>query len=195
MELNTQAQQREAVVQGRSLSPYRLRYTEAGRGKNFWYTHRKIGGDESMIAITEGKVAEINRQGEQEYPNECCGALIGRVEDGRKIVIDIIPISNKREPEAKHNRFLIRPEEFLECEKTARKQKLDLIGFYHSHPDHLSLPSGYDLEHALPVYSYIIISVELGKAAELTSWLLRGDRSQFDREEVAVILGTQTTQI
>ncbi|MDR1053739.1 MAG: M67 family metallopeptidase [Planctomycetaceae bacterium] len=141
---------------------------------------------EIMIIITSEKVVEINGCGEREYPDECCGALVGRIEVGRKTVVDIIPISNKREPEAKHNRFLIRPEEFLACEKTARKQGLDLIGFYHSHPDHESFPSGYDLEHALPIYSYIIISVKSGKPEELTSWLLREDRTQFDQETVEV---------
>jgi proteasome lid subunit RPN8/RPN11 len=139
-----------------------------------------------MITITSEKITEINLCGEREYPDECCGALIGRIEKDRKTVVDIIPISNKREPEAKHNRFLIRPKEFMACEKTARKQDLDLIGFYHSHPDHESLPSVYDLEHALPVYSYIIISVKSGKPEELTSWLLREDRTQFDQETVEV---------
>ncbi|MDR1485965.1 MAG: M67 family metallopeptidase [Planctomycetaceae bacterium] len=142
-----------------------------------------------MIVITTEKIAEINNYAELEYPNECCGALLGRIEivSGRRDVIDIVPISNNREPEAKHNRFLIRPEEFLLCEKTARKQGLDLIGFYHSHPDHPSFPSGYDLAHALPVYSYVIVSVESGKSDELTSWLLRADRTQFDKETIQVL--------
>ncbi|MDR2643671.1 MAG: M67 family metallopeptidase [Planctomycetaceae bacterium] len=140
-----------------------------------------------MIVITDEKIAEINMYAELEYPHECCGALLGRVESERKNVIGIIPISNKREPEAKHNRFLIQPEEFLSCEKTARKQGVDLIGFYHSHPDHPSFPSDYDLEHALPVYSYVIVSVTLGKADEVTSWLLREDRTQFDKEFVQIL--------
>jgi proteasome lid subunit RPN8/RPN11 len=144
-------------------------------------------GINQMIVIPAGKIAEINECAEQEYPNECCGALLGQIDLHGKIVVDIISISNKREPEAKHNRFLIRPEEFLFCEKIARKQGLDLIGFYHSHPDHLSFPSGYDLEHALPVYSYVIVSVLLGKADVLTSWLLRGDRTQFDKEVIQIV--------
>jgi proteasome lid subunit RPN8/RPN11 len=137
-----------------------------------------------MIVISNAKIAEINQYGEAEYPNECCGALLGRIESEQKIVIELIPISNKREPESKHNRFLIRPEEFLSCEKSALAKGLDLIGFYHSHPDHPAAPSGYDLEHALPVYSYIIVSVKSGKAENLTSWLLRDDRTKFDQEKI-----------
>ncbi|MDR2761815.1 MAG: M67 family metallopeptidase [Planctomycetaceae bacterium] len=140
-----------------------------------------------MIVITAAKIAEINKYAEQEYPNECCGAILGKFETERRIAIELIPISNKREPESRRNRFLIRPEEFLLCEKTALKQGLDLIGFYHSHPDHLSVPSGYDLDHALPVYSYIIVSVKSGKADELTSWLLQGDRTQFMQEEIQIL--------
>jgi proteasome lid subunit RPN8/RPN11 len=135
-----------------------------------------------MIIITELQRLEMNRHAESEYPNECCGAVLGRFENGKKITHTILPISNMREPEAKHNRFLIRPEEFLHCEKTARKSGLDMIGFYHSHPDHPAEPSQYDLEHALPVYSYIIIAVAKGNAGEMTSWELQNDRTQFNKE-------------
>ncbi|MDR2345528.1 MAG: M67 family metallopeptidase [Planctomycetaceae bacterium] len=140
-----------------------------------------------MIVINETKIAEINKHAEQEYPNECCGALLGKIDSADRKVIELIPISNNREPETQHNRFLIRPEEFLECEKKALKQNLDLIGFYHSHPDHKSVPSDYDLNHALPVYSYIIVSVKSGNADELTSWLLRNDRTQFEQEEIQIL--------
>jgi proteasome lid subunit RPN8/RPN11 len=136
----------------------------------------------AMIIITKQQQLEINRHAETEYPNECCGAILGQFENGQKLAHHILSISNMREPEAKHNRFLIRPEEFLHCEKTARKSGLDIIGFYHSHPDHPAKPSQYDLEHALPVYSYIIVAVALGNAEKMTSWELQNDRSQFNEE-------------
>jgi proteasome lid subunit RPN8/RPN11 len=137
-----------------------------------------------MIIITKQQRLEMNQHAGQEYPNECCGAVLGRFEHGKKITHTILPISNKREPEAKHNRFLILPEEFLHCEKTARKSKLEIIGFYHSHPDHPAEPSQYDLEHALPVYSYIIIAVAKGNIDDMTSWELQNDRTRFNKESI-----------
>jgi proteasome lid subunit RPN8/RPN11 len=138
-----------------------------------------------MITLTEQQRADITQHAESEYPNECCGAVLGRFEDGKKITHRILPISNMREAEAKHNRFLIRPEEFLHCEKTARKAGLEIIGFYHSHPDHPAKPSPYDLEHAFPVYSYIIVSVDNGKANKTTSWELLNDRTKFNEELIS----------
>jgi proteasome lid subunit RPN8/RPN11 len=137
-----------------------------------------------MIVLTEQQIAGINRHGETEYPNECCGAVLGRFEDGKKTAHEILPISNKREDSAKHNRFLIRSQEFLYCEKTARKAELEIIGFYHSHPDHPAEPSQYDLDHALPVYSYIIVAVAAGKADKMTSWELQHDRTKFLEEPI-----------
>jgi proteasome lid subunit RPN8/RPN11 len=138
-----------------------------------------------MIVLTKQQIDEIHRYGEAEYPNECCGAVLGRFENGQKITHEILPISNMRETEAKHHRFLIRPEEFLFCEKTARKSSLEIIGFYHSHPDHPAKPSQYDLDHAFPVYSYIIVAVAQGNATEITSWELQNDRSAFQEEKIS----------
>jgi proteasome lid subunit RPN8/RPN11 len=135
-----------------------------------------------MITLTEQQTTAINAHAEAEYPNECCGAMLGRFEDNKKTTHEILPISNMREDSAKHNRFLIRPEEYLHCEKTARKLGLEIIGFYHSHPDHPSVPSQYDLDHAFPVYSYIIVSVTNGKADKMTSWELLNDRTKFSEE-------------
>jgi proteasome lid subunit RPN8/RPN11 len=139
-----------------------------------------------MIYLSEQHHNAIARHAETEYPNECCGALLGRFENGNensyKITHEILPISNKREESARYNRFLIRPKEFLFCEKTARNQNLEIIGFYHSHPDHPAIPSQYDLEHALPVYSYVIVSVTNGNADKLTSWELQNDRTKFLEE-------------
>jgi proteasome lid subunit RPN8/RPN11 len=138
-----------------------------------------------MIALSEEHLTEIRAHGERDYPHECCGLLIGRFEEnGRKTVIETYPISNAREEEAKRNRFLIRPEELMRGERYAREREFDVIGFYHSHPDHPAQPSGYDLEHAWPTYSYIIVSVREGHATDLLSWEMEADRSQFNREEI-----------
>src|SRR6267378_2816352 len=137
-----------------------------------------------MIELRDSHLNEIREHGERDYPFECCGLLIGRFSDGRKIVTETYPISNAREEEAKRNRFLIRPEELLRGEKYAREKGLDVAGFYHSHPDERAVPSKYDLEHAWPTYSYIVVSVEKGQAADLRSWEMETDRSRFNEEEI-----------
>jgi proteasome lid subunit RPN8/RPN11 len=136
-----------------------------------------------MIKISKDLSDEINKYSETEYPNECCGLLLGMVAvDKSKSVEELLPISNAREEKDKHNRFLITPDELMHAEMYARKKKIDIVGFYHSHPDHPSAPSEFDLEHAWPFYSYIIASVAKGKAENMTSWELENDRSKFNPE-------------
>src|SRR2546421_11311716 len=137
-----------------------------------------------MIEIADEHLREIRAHGERDYPFECCGLLIGRFEDGRKVVSETYAISNAREEEAKRNRFLIRPEELMLGEKYAARKELEVLGFYHSHPDHPAVPSQYDLEHAWPVYSYIVVSVRAGQVEDLRSWEMECDRSRFNEEEI-----------
>lgn len=101
-----------------------------------------------------------------------------------KVCSEIYPISNAREEEAKRNRFLIRPEELMRGEKEAAGKSLDVVGFYHSHPDHPAVPSQYDLEHAWPLYSYIVVAIDSGRAEDLRSWEMQTDRSRFNEEEI-----------
>ena len=139
-----------------------------------------------MIILSQHQAEHIRRHGESDYPYECCGLLVGHFAgDGRKIVAEAFPISNAREEAAKRNRFLIRPEELMRGERHARERKLDVVGFYHSHPDHPAVPSGFDLEHAWPTYSYIIVSVREGRAGDLRSWEMEADRSRFNEEEIS----------
>jgi proteasome lid subunit RPN8/RPN11 len=138
-----------------------------------------------MITIGERQLDEIRRHGEADYPHECCGLLIGSFgAGGAKVAEETFPIVNAREDAAKKNRFLIAPEDLMRGEKHARQRRLDVVGFYHSHPDHPAVPSAFDLEHAWPVYSYVIVSVRSGRAEELSSFELRSDRSRFDAEEL-----------
>ena len=137
-----------------------------------------------MISITENLLTEIRAHGVRDYPYECCGLLLGRYRSDGKIVNQIYPISNAREEEAKRNRFLIRPEELIRGEKYAASKGVDVIGFYHSHPDDRAVPSAYDLDHAWPLYSYIVVSVKSGRAEDLFSWEMQPDRSRFDEEEI-----------
>jgi proteasome lid subunit RPN8/RPN11 len=138
-----------------------------------------------MIELSAAQQSEIRAHGERDYPHECCGLLLGRfTENGAKVCVETYPISNAREEEAKRNRFLIRPEELIRGERYATAKSLDVVGFYHSHPDHPAIPSNYDLEHAWPMYSYVVVAVKAGEAGDLRSWEMQADRSGFDEEDV-----------
>ena len=96
-------------------------------------------------------------------------------------------MDNDREDGARHNRFSISPEAYMQSEKEARRCEMDIIGFYHSHPNAPARPSQYDLDHAWPWYSYVIVSVMDGVAVDMTSWILEEDRSAFAGEDVKVM--------
>jgi proteasome lid subunit RPN8/RPN11 len=125
---------------------------------------------------------EIRRHGAATYPNECCGALYGR--DG--VVTSTFALPNTTE-EGPRRRFLVRPQDYREAERRASESGLDLLGFYHSHPDHPARPSQYDLDHAWPFFSYIIVSVRAGQPEDMTSWRLLDDRSAFEPEALEVL--------
>ena len=140
-----------------------------------------------MIQLTEKHRNEIAVHGERDYPYECCGLLLGSLAgNGAKLVVETYAISNAREEGAKRNRFLIRPEELMRGERYAITRNLEVVGFYHSHPDHPAVPSPYDLEHAWPVYSYIVVSIKAAEAQDLRSWEMQTDRSRFEEEEIHV---------
>jgi len=123
--------------------------------------------------------AAIRAHGAETYPNECCGALIGR--DG--VVSDTFALPNMTE-EGPRRRFLVRPQDYQVAERHASDVGAELMGFYHSHPDHPARPSQYDLDHAWPFFSYVIVSVREGVSGDMTSWRLREDRSVFDQEDL-----------
>ena len=123
--------------------------------------------------------ASIRAHGAETYPNECCGALIGR--DGVVSVVFALPNTTEEGP---RRRFLVRPQDYRSAEKHASERGGELLGFYHSHPDHPARPSQYDLDHAWPFFSYVIVSVREGVSGDMTSWRLREDRSNFDQEEL-----------
>jgi proteasome lid subunit RPN8/RPN11 len=137
-----------------------------------------------MIRIDQNQLEEIRAHGVRDYPYECCGLLLGRFGPDGKSVNETFPISNAREESAKRNRFLITPEELMRGEQYARANDLEIVGFYHSHPDSPAMPSQYDLEHAWPTYSYIIVSTRGNEATDLFSWEQEPDRSRFNQEEI-----------
>lgn len=133
------------------------------------------------IGLTAAVDAAIRAHGRETFPHECCGAMLGR--DG--VVVEAFRLPNTTE-EGPRRRFLVRPDDYRQAENRAREAGLDLLGFYHSHPDHPAQPSQYDLDHAWPSFSYVIVSVMAGEDKLLTSWRLQDDRSAFDEETVAI---------
>ena len=126
----------------------------------------------------------MRRHAEEEYPLECCGALLGHSDNGARRVAAVEPLGNRRDSGAAQRRFLISGDDYRGLESGARARSLDILGFYHSHPDHPAQPSQYDREHALPWYSYVIIAVENGRATNTASWIFQDDRSSFQEEEI-----------
>lgn len=139
-----------------------------------------------ILAITRDLLDQIWRHGEAVYPEEGAGLLLGMDRDGQRQVIAILPLTNAREHTARHNRYLITVQEMLQGEQEAIRLGLDIVGVFHSHPDHPNRPSEYDREWALPWYSYVITSVAEGAARGSRSWRLLDDRSQFLEEMLAI---------
>lgn len=136
-----------------------------------------------ILKITEALAGRIRAHGVETYPHECCGAILGRDGEAAREVLDLMPLANRRD-DSPRNRFEVTSEDVRLAEKTARAQNLELIGWYHSHPDHPARPSEYDRDHAWPWYSYIIISVQSGQPRDMNSWRLRDDRSAYDSEAI-----------
>ena len=133
-----------------------------------------------MRVVVPGDILEkMRRHGEETYPHECCGFMLGSAEDGLQRITEIRSQPNER-TESRENRFIISPAQFKAAETYARKTGLQLVGIYHSHPDSPARPSEYDRDHAWPWFSYVIVSVKGGTAAEANAWQLRDDRSGFD---------------
>ena len=139
------------------------------------------------IKLSSELIKRIQSHGEKCYPEEGAGFLLGRVDSNESEVHEIIPIMNAREKTNRHNRYLITPEDMLSGEQTAIEFGLDVIGVFHSHPDHPEYPSEFDREWALPWYSYLITSVQDGMAKGSRSWKLLEDHSAFEEEKVIVL--------
>jgi proteasome lid subunit RPN8/RPN11 len=127
------------------------------------------------LTITAAVDQAIRTHGQETYPHECCGALVGRGDH----VSGIVALPNTTE-EGPRRRFLVRPSDYREAEHRAGELGGELLGFYHSHPDHPARPSQYDLDHAWPTFAYIIVAVASGVAGDMTVWHLKEDRSAFE---------------
>jgi len=132
-----------------------------------------------VFEINQRLLDKIYSHGQDAYPEEGAGLILGVVENDRMLAREILPIHNAREDSARHNRYLITAEDMLRGEQEAMQRNCDIIGVFHSHPDHPDQPSEYDREWALPWYAYLITSVKNGKASSSRVWQLKGDRSGF----------------
>jgi proteasome lid subunit RPN8/RPN11 len=151
------------------------------------------------VAMSAELAQKIHEHGGETYPYECCGALLGRDQGSPSVndsdgngqsasreVLALFPLVNRRD-DSPRNRFSVTAEDVLAAEKSAKTQGLEVIGWYHSHPDHPARPSDYDRDHAWPWYSYIIVSVQTGVARDMTSWRLQDDRSAFSEEKIELM--------
>jgi len=135
------------------------------------------------LRVNQTLLGTIHREGEQAYPEECCGVLAGQPGQVKQ-VRRLLPVVNRRADDP--HRYLIAPEDLQRVEAEVRQAGLEVLGFYHSHPDHPAAPSSFDVEHAWPWYSYLIVRVDRGRAVKATSWQLAGDRSAMLPESLEV---------
>jgi proteasome lid subunit RPN8/RPN11 len=145
------------------------------------------------LQLDAGVADAIRRHGEEAFPHECCGALVGlglavgagggNGNDGMSRVTAAVPLPNTTE-EGPRRRFLVRPSDYRFAEQRAGELGGELLGFYHSHPDHPARPSQFDLDHAWPTFAYVIVSVMAGTARLMTVWFLKDDRSSFDEGDL-----------
>ena len=133
----------------------------------------------NRLKLDAGVAAAVRRHGEETYPHECCGALVGL--DGAATAAVALPNTTEEGP---RRRFLVRPSDYRMAEARASELGAELLGFYHSHPDHPARPSQFDLDHAWPNFAYVIVAVASGKSQAMTVWYLKEDRSSFDEGEL-----------
>ena len=139
-----------------------------------------------MLSISADVLRELEVHLEAAYPNEGAGLLLGEATPAGKAVRAILALENRWEGAEQYHRFLLTPQDMLAGEQAAARRGLDVVGIFHSHPDHPAEPSGFDREWALPWYSYIITTVAQGRATQSRSWQLQADRSAYDEEDIAV---------
>jgi proteasome lid subunit RPN8/RPN11 len=138
-----------------------------------------------MLNISQKLLLKIENEAQKAYPDECCGFIFGTMKDKVKTAQHVLPSNNSTDASEKNHRFIITPESMIKAERFAKFIKLDIIGFYHSHPDCTANPSDYDTSHALPVYSYVIVSVIKGKTEDFKSWEL--DKENYKKFQSELI--------
>ena len=137
-----------------------------------------------MIRIEAEPWAAMVKHARQAYPNECCGAMLGSINDGQKLVHVAMPLENAfAGPQAA--RYELRPEDLLAADKAARERNLDLIGIYHSHPDCDAYFSKTDLQNSCPWYSFVVLSIRNGEFHHANSWLPNYEQTEAAKEDLS----------
>ncbi len=140
-----------------------------------------------MLFLSQEILKRIHQHGEKAYPEEGAGLLLGETKGNEQQVSEFVSLTNEREEESRHNRYQLSPQDYLMGEELADRLGLDVLGVFHSHPDHPNQPSEFDRQWAWPNFSYLITSVMHGVAVESRSWRLNEDRANFSEEKVEVI--------
>ena len=144
------------------------------------------------LHIPHDLLERIHLHGEQAYPEEGAGLLLGEFQGQGPLVREILSLVNVRERQARHNRYHLSPQDYLQGEELAEQLGLAVLGVFHSHPDHPNRPSEFDRQWAWPNFSYLITSVVQGQAAESRSWRLDEDRAAFSEEQIVAVVRVQT---
>lgn len=137
-----------------------------------------------MIRIESEPWRQMVEHARATYPNECCGAMIGRVDDGQKLVRVALPLANAYEG-AQQARYELRPEDLLHADREARGRNMDLVGIYHSHPDCGAYFSETDLKNSCPWYSFVVLSIQKGEFDHANSWLPNPEQTAAEKEELS----------
>ena len=141
------------------------------------------------INIPREILDQIQLHGEEAYPEEGAGLMLGTDKNGKRIVTNLLFLTNAREDSVRHNRYLITAENMLRGEQEAESLGISIIGIFHSHPDHPNHPSEFDREYAIPWYSYLITSVRNGQSTGSKCWRLSDDRDCFIAEDIILSTG------
>jgi len=138
------------------------------------------------VVLTAALQQKIMRHLEAAYPNEGGGFLLGHGAPDRVDIADIVPVENVFEAEEQYHRYAMTPLDWAKLEDEADARGLTLVGYFHSHPDSVAIPSIYDRDHALPNFTYIITQANEAKAVDMRVWRLRDARDQFDANTLII---------
>lgn len=136
-----------------------------------------------MIRVERQPWNEMVAHARATYPDECCGAMLGAIENGLKIVRLALPLRNAYEGE-RRARYELHPEDLLRADREARARGMDLIGIYHSHPDCGAYFSETDLRNSCPWYSFVVLSIQRGEFDHANSWLPNPEQTVAEKEEM-----------
>jgi proteasome lid subunit RPN8/RPN11 len=134
------------------------------------------------LTIPVQVMEEIHAHGEKLYPEEGAGLILGTIEEESRKARRVLPMPNHFEPNERGHRYRLDPKEILQAEELAEQLGLEVIGVFHSHPDHPPAPSQYDLEWAVPWFVYLITSIASGAASESRVWRMLEDHSRMVEE-------------